>query len=254
MSRSSVVWRVDVRPLVGARQKRRLPVLRFLNRIAAGAHGDETGQILIFAAQAVSDPRAETGPNLPGLAAVHKHERGLVVGHVGMHRANDGNVVDVPGNVGEYLADFDAALAMFLEAKRRRKRRPGAPLGAQIRHRQLPAGVAQQGRLRIEGVDVGRSAIHEEMNDALGLAGIMRRARGQRRGADGTGGPVGPEQTFGGQQAGEAERAESHAAAAQEITTGERILRVHRCLGWCAFRRISLRLLFRLTCRPAKLQ
>src|SRR5262249_58823928 len=38
--------RVGIRALAGARQKAGLPVLRLLNRITAGAHGDEAGKVL----------------------------------------------------------------------------------------------------------------------------------------------------------------------------------------------------------------
>ncbi len=56
------VLRVDVRALIDAGQEAGLPVLRFLNRIAAGAHGDERRQVLVLAAQAVRDPRPDAGP------------------------------------------------------------------------------------------------------------------------------------------------------------------------------------------------
>ena len=90
---------VDVRALEDARQKAGLPVLRFLDRVAVGAHGNKRRQVLVFAAQAVAQPRAEAGPNLPGVAAVHEHQRRLVVGHVGVHRADHRDVVDRLGHV-----------------------------------------------------------------------------------------------------------------------------------------------------------
>ena len=93
------VLRVDVRAFVDAGQEARLPVLRFLDRIADGAHGDERRQVLVLAAQAVAQPGAEAGPNLPGVAAVHQQQRRLVVRHVGVHRADHGDVVDRLGDV-----------------------------------------------------------------------------------------------------------------------------------------------------------
>jgi hypothetical protein len=50
------VLRVDVSALVNARQKSALPVLRFLDRVTAGAHRNEPGQVLIFSAQPVRNP------------------------------------------------------------------------------------------------------------------------------------------------------------------------------------------------------
>src|SRR5438045_3713589 len=47
------VARVDVSALVGAGQEAALPVLRLLDRVAARAHRDEAGQVLVLAAQAV---------------------------------------------------------------------------------------------------------------------------------------------------------------------------------------------------------
>ena len=78
------------------------------------------------------------------------------------------------------LADLDAALAVLLELERRGKRRAGLPLGRQIRRRQSSAGVFCQSRLGIERIDVARSAVHEQVNDPLGLRRKMRRPLGQR--------------------------------------------------------------------------
>ena len=69
------VLRVDVRAFVDAGQESGLPVLRLLNRVAVRAHRDERRQVLVFAAQAVAEPGAEAGPNLPGVAAVHEQQR-----------------------------------------------------------------------------------------------------------------------------------------------------------------------------------
>ena len=107
---------VDVGALVGTRKKRRSPVLGCHDRIATGAHGDEARQVLVFRAQAVSDPGPHARALQAAISAVHQHERRLVVGHVGVHRPNDAQVVDVLlGGPGEELADLDAALAVLLE-------------------------------------------------------------------------------------------------------------------------------------------
>ena len=91
---------IDVRALIDAGQKAGLPVLRFLDRIAAGAHGDERRQILVLRAQAVSEPRAHAGADQPGLAAIHQQQRRLVIRHVGVHRADDADVVDALATCG----------------------------------------------------------------------------------------------------------------------------------------------------------
>ena len=43
-----------------------------------------------------------------------------MIGHVGVHRANDAHVVDMkPSRPREEVTDLNAALAVFLETKRR---------------------------------------------------------------------------------------------------------------------------------------
>jgi hypothetical protein len=53
-------------------------------------------------------------PHLPRLAAIHQQQRRLVVRHVGVHRTNHRDLVDALRDVREQLADFDPALAVFL--------------------------------------------------------------------------------------------------------------------------------------------
>ena len=109
---------VDVGPLVGAGEERGAPVLGRHDRIAAGTHRDEAGQVLVLRAQAVGDPGPHAGALQAAVAAVHQHQRRLMIGHVGVHRADDAQVVDVLlGRAGEQLAHLDAALAVFLNLK-----------------------------------------------------------------------------------------------------------------------------------------
>ncbi len=174
------VLAVDVGSLVRAGQKGRTPVLGPFDRIAAGAHGDEAGQVLVFGAQAERGPRSQAGTRHPRFAAVHQHQRRFVVRHVGMHRTDHGNVVDVPGCLGKQFADLDAAGTVLLELERRRERRARLALGAQIAAGQFLAGVFLQRRLGIERIDVAWTAVHEQMNDVLGLARKLRGARSHR--------------------------------------------------------------------------
>ena len=113
------VLAVDVRALVDPGQERRLPVLRLGDREAARAHHDEAGQVLVLRPEPVEHPRADARPGLPRLAAVHQHQRRLVIGDVGVHRADHADVVDHLGGVREQVADLDAALAVLLELERR---------------------------------------------------------------------------------------------------------------------------------------
>ena len=65
----------------------------------------------------------------------------LVARHIGVHRADDGDVVDRLGDVAEDVADFDAALAVLAELEGRRQRGAGRPLGRQRAAGQRLAGV-----------------------------------------------------------------------------------------------------------------
>lgn len=115
---------VDVIALINAGEKTALPVLRFLDRVAAGAHGYEAGEILVFGAEAVGDPRAEGGAREAGVAAVHQHERRLMVGNVGVHGADHGDFVDARGDMREEFADLDTGLAVFLNSNGERNAAP----------------------------------------------------------------------------------------------------------------------------------
>ena len=67
-------------------------------------------------------------------AAVHQQQRRLVGRDVGLHRADDADVVDALAEFREELADLDARLAVLLELERRRERQrrssPGSVLPA----------------------------------------------------------------------------------------------------------------------------
>ncbi len=109
------VTAVDISPLENAGQECRLPVLRFRDRETAGAHHDEAGKVLVLGAQSVEDPRAHARAGLARIAAVHEHERRLVIGDVGVHRADHADLVDHLRGVREQIADLDAALAILPE-------------------------------------------------------------------------------------------------------------------------------------------
>ncbi len=178
---------VDVRALENTWQKTGLPVLRFLDRVAVGAHGNKRRQVLVFAAQSVTQPRAEARPNLPGIAAVHEHQRRLVIGHVGMHRTDHRDLVDRLGRAGKKVADLDPALAIAAEFEWRRERGPSPPFGPQRAGGQFLAGVLGEHRLGIERIDVRWPAVHEQVDDVLCFGREMRSARQQRISAGGLG-------------------------------------------------------------------
>ena len=214
------VLRIDVRALIHTGQEPALPVLRFLDGIAAGAHGDEAGHVLVLASQSIRDPRTHARADHARLAAIHQKQRWLVIRHVRLHGADHANVIDRFRRLRKKLAYFDPAAAIFLKRKRRAKRRAGLALRVQV-HRQFLAVIFRELRLRIECIHMRGAAIHEEMNHPFRLAGKLRRLRQERiqirriRGAD-------PERLP--KHAAQRQPAHPHSAAAKKIAAGEELV------------------------------
>ncbi len=75
-------------------------------------------------------PGADARPRLDAIAAVHQHQRRLVIGHIRVHRADHADVVDVVGGPGEQSPLTSMPLSPVLaELERRGERRAGLPLG-----------------------------------------------------------------------------------------------------------------------------
>ncbi len=163
--------RIDVGPLVDTRQESALPILRFLNGIAARAHGDESGEILILRSQAIGDPGPHRRSNQPSLATVHQHQGRLMVGGIRMHRSDDGDLIDHLPHSGKEVTDRNATLTIPPERKGRGESRAGLALGAEVFHGKGFPRIPVQHRFRIKGIDMGGPAIHEEMDDGLGFSG-----------------------------------------------------------------------------------
>ena len=106
------------------------------------------------------------------------------------------------------VADFDAALAVLAELERRGEGGAGLALGAPGCRRAAawPAYFVEH-RLGIERIDVRRPAVHEQVDDVLGLGREMRRRwRAERVPADGG-------LLRRNEQVAERQRAKAHAAA-----------------------------------------
>ena len=108
-----------------------------------------------------------------------------VLGELGGHRADDGHVVDVFGDVGKEIAHGSPAFPMLLEL-------PGAgkgpadiiELGRFDFHGKGLAVVRDQPWLGVERVDLGRPPVHVEVNHVLDLGGEVGRpgSKWRRRG------------------------------------------------------------------------
>ena len=218
--------RVDERALVDTGEEAGLPVFAVLDRITAGAHGDEAGEVLIFRAESVGDPGAEAGSALDGVTAVHEHEGWLVIRDVGLHGADDGEVVGAAGDVGENVADLEAALAVRREFEGRGKGRACLAFGAEVGGGQGLAGKTGEGGLGVKGVHMRRAAVEEKVDDAFGFRSEVRRARGEGigvgcEGGGGRGVCVGEERGGFAEETGEREGTHAHAAAEEEIAAGK---------------------------------
>ena len=229
---------LDVGALVGTGKEGALPVVRTGDGHAAGDQDDEAGEVGIFGAEAVGDPGADAGPGHDAGTAVEKAEGVFVNGGVGVHRAHHAEVIRVGGGQAvEQLADLEAGLAVAAEGEGGAEGGAGGPLRGVV-DGEPAAVVAGQLRLGVKGVHLGRPAIGEDLDDALGPGQEMRSLG--REGMDAGGRGVGGIQPAGlVENGGETGQGEAAAAAPQPVAAVEREVksrwgRWHRH-GWGGF-------------------
>ncbi len=132
----------DAGRLAGRRQEGAAVVLR--PAVAPGRlDGDEAGQVVVLGPEAVERPRPQRGPDELRAAGV-QHQIGLRMGRqVGVHAADDAQLVGMRGDLGEQLRDPEPALAVLAELPRRAHQlRPGIRPG---RAEALPSADASSG-------------------------------------------------------------------------------------------------------------
>jgi hypothetical protein len=140
-----------------------------------GTDRDEPWEVLVLAAEAVGDPRTHARAHEVLAAGVDLEQRRAVRGIRAMQALDEAEVVDHLRHVGEELAHPSAALPVLTE-------RPGAAqqvaglgeLHAWLGLRERLAVVPLQERLVVEGVDLRRTAMHEEEDHALGAGRRVR--------------------------------------------------------------------------------
>ena len=129
-------------------------------------------QLLRLVAQSIHHPRAERGsPDDAGDAAVKIADRNFVAVVAGMHRADDADVVDDAGDVGQQFGDFGTALTMFFELEGTGQQLSAGRVGeaeCDVALVRLAVVLGELG-LGIQQVDVRRAAVHEERDHRLGL-------------------------------------------------------------------------------------
>ena len=216
----------DEGTLVGTRQKAGSPKLGSLKHSRRTDH-DKAGEVLVFRAKSVGEPRPQAGTGEGLLAGAHLERRPGVIDVVGMHRADDADVVDARGQARQQLADFDPGFAVAVEFPRRGKQIARfRPLKFRLFKRQRLAVIGRQSRFGIEQIDMRRSAGHIEKNHPLGFGCEVRLPNGI-----GIGGPIG--QGIGlrllMEQAGQGERSEPAARLGQNVSPRKCLGLIHPC-------------------------
>ena len=150
-----------------------------------------------------------------------------MIGDVGVHGVDDRHVVDVfGGGSGEQFADGDSALAVLFELEGGLHDRAGLALGAEVAGGDRLAVILREQRFVVEGIDLRRAAVHEEMDDLLGarlevwlFGGEREGGEGELRSGVGDASQDRPQHRRGRRRAG-SEHAETGAAACEQVATG----------------------------------
>ena len=148
-------------------------------------HHDIRREILVHRAEAVREPRAHRRAARDLRAGHEERHAGGVVDRLGVHRADDAEIISDGTGVGQHLAHLDAAGAPLLEGL------DGADavvLRVAARHRgetgiaahaggDLLSGHLFEQRFVVKEVDVRRASALPEADHALSLGGEVRQAR-----------------------------------------------------------------------------
>ena len=144
-----------------------------------------------------------------------------MVGDFGVDGTNPSDVVGDFAEVGPEFGDVHAALAVLLELEGRAHEGAGAAFGFDLDAGQRLAVVLIEHGLRVEAVDGGQAAVHEQEDDAFDALGVI-----EGSGAERAAGAV--DEAFGSgnrlvHQASEGHHAETVADAAQSFAAGGRV-------------------------------
>ncbi len=168
----------DPHALVHRRQKVAVEHLRAGIRQVLGQH-DVRRQVGIKRTQRVADPGADARQWHGRRTGVHG-QRGLkVFDDVGVHRANDAQIVGHPPQLREELAHFDPRRAVTDELERR-GHQLGVWVAAQLVRGQFLALIAGQPRLGVERIDVREAAGEKDNQQPLGPRRMVRQLGSQR--------------------------------------------------------------------------
>ena len=150
-----------------------------------GRHHDIRRQVFVHRTEAVGQPGAHRRTAGDLRAGHEERHAGRVVDRLGVHRADDADLVRDRAQVRQHLAQFDPAGTPLLEGLERRRRdvfrvaarhRGEAGVAAHAGGDVLAGHLGEQ-RFMIEEVDVRRASALPEADHALGLGGEVRQAR-----------------------------------------------------------------------------
>ena len=172
------------RSLVVRGQKAVGPVRRTALRVGNVRQDDESRQVLVLGPQPVGHPRPYCWISAEAVPRVEVIKRRGMVDALGLQAAIEADVVNDVREMREARVDIDTELADALELERTldvvalaRIHRRGElrPFLGELRHVQLV-----QLRFRIERVDVGRAALHQQEDTALGFGPVVGLPWGER--------------------------------------------------------------------------
>ena len=182
---------LELHPLVFGRQEARTPEARVERLILVGVlrdQNDEGRQVFVHAAQTIGSPGTHRGPTGHLVAGAEERNAGVVVDRFRVHRADDTELIGQAAGMAHDVAVFDAALPVPLEINERARQRErglvpahaGQTLSLADRVGQWLQVLLAEERLRVERLELRRTARLEQVDDALGLGREVRALR-QRR-------------------------------------------------------------------------
>lgn len=174
---------IEDRALVGCGEEAGIEVIESPRGDQSAVEDNESGEVLVFGAEAIPHPGAHAGAALQARSGVEEVVRRGVLGELGGHRLDESEVVGHGGEVGEKVADPGPGFAVLFEGPRGLHDLADV---VELGRFELADGLAWvlaivflEQRFVVEGVDVGRSAVHVEKDDVLGPGRVVGLFRGE---------------------------------------------------------------------------
>ena len=171
--------------LIPRRKKAAAPqpvIQRLVARCTERNHDDESGQVLVLAAQTVSDPRTQTRTSCQLKTGERKRDGGIVIDLLRVHGLDEAEIVRNLRGVRQQLAQGRARLSVLSKLVNRRsgreagleRRHPCQPLSAPHGIRQILAAKFLELRLVIEELQLRWAAGLEQIDHTLRFRCEMR--------------------------------------------------------------------------------